>query len=70
MQYRKFLAYNVFGGIFWVLTTTLAGFYLGKAIPNIQERIHEVIAIVIFLSLLPAIIKFASERWKRRKQAS
>jgi membrane-associated protein len=70
MQYRKFLAYNVFGGIFWVLTTTLAGFYLGKTIPNIQERIHEVIAIVIFLSLLPAIIKFATERWKKRKQAS
>jgi membrane-associated protein len=69
MQYQKFLAYNVFGGIFWVLTTTLAGFYLGKAIPNIQERIHEVIAIVIFLSLLPAMIKFASERWKRRKQS-
>jgi membrane-associated protein len=69
MQYRKFLAYNVFGGIFWVLATTLAGFYLGKTIPNIQERIHEVIAIVIFLSLLPAMIKFASERWKRRKQS-
>jgi membrane-associated protein len=69
MQYRKFLAYNVCGGIFWVLATTLAGFYLGKTIPNIQERIHEVIAIVIFLSLLPAMIKFASERWKRRKQS-
>jgi len=67
MQYRKFLAYNVFGGIFWVLTTTLAGYYLGMMIPNIQERIHVVIAIVIFLSLLPAIIKFASEKWKPRR---
>lgn len=67
MQYRKFIAYNVFGGIFWVLTTTLAGYYLGKAIPNIQERIHVVIAIVIFLSLLPGVIRFASEKWKARK---
>jgi membrane-associated protein len=66
MQYRKFIAYNVFGGIFWVLTTTMAGFYLGKLIPNIQERIHVVIAIVIFLSLLPGIIKLAREKWKRR----
>jgi membrane-associated protein len=69
MRYRKFIAYNVCGGIFWVLTTTLAGFYLGKVIPDIQERIHVVIAIVIFLSLLPAVIKLASEKWKARSQA-
>ena len=55
MQYRKFISYNIFGGIFWVMTTTLTGYFLGTMIPNIQERIHVVIAIVIFLSLLPAI---------------
>jgi membrane-associated protein len=64
MQYRKFVAYNILGGVFWVVTTTLAGYFLGTLIPNIQEHIHVVIAIVIFLSLLPAIVKFAQERWK------
>jgi membrane-associated protein len=67
MQYRKFIAYNVFGGMFWVLTTTLAGYFLGKSIPNIQERIHVVIVIVIALSLLPGAIKFVLERRKARK---
>ena len=67
MEYRRFIVYNVFGGIFWVLTTTLAGFFLGRAVPNIQERIHIVIAIVIFLSLLPGIIKFVSVKWQARK---
>ena len=67
MEYRKFIAYNVFGGIFWVLTTTLAGFFLGRAIPNIQESIHMVIAVVIFLSLLPGIIKFVSVKWQARR---
>ncbi len=66
MQYRRFVAYNVCGGIFWVMTTTLTGYFLGMMIPNIQERIHVVIVIVIFLSLLPIIIKFARERWKAR----
>lgn len=66
MRYRKFVAYNIFGGIFWVMTTTLAGYFLGSMVPNIQERIHVVIAIVIVLSLLPAIIKFASEKWRAR----
>ena len=66
MRYRKFIAYNVFGGICWVLSMTLAGYFLGTFVPNIQERIHLVIAIVIVLSLLPAIIKFFSERSKAR----
>ena len=66
MQYSRFIAYNVCGGIFWVMTTTLAGYFLGMMIPNIQERIHLVIVIVIFLSLLPIIFKVAREKWKAR----
>ncbi len=66
MSYRRFLAFNVFGGIFWVMMTTLAGYFLGTFIPNIQEQIHLVIAIVIFLSLLPGMIKFLSE-WRKAK---
>jgi len=64
MRYRKFVAYNVCGGILWVLSMTLMGYFLGTMIPNIQERIHVVIAIVIVLSLLPAAIKFSKERLK------
>jgi membrane-associated protein len=69
MRYSRFVAYNVFGGIFWVLTTTFAGYFLGRAVPNIEEHIHTVIAIVIFLSLLPAIAKLAREKWKARRCA-
>jgi membrane-associated protein len=69
MSYRRFLAFNVFGGIFWVMSTTLAGYFLGTVIPNIQEQIHLVIAIVIFLSLLPGIIKFLGEWRKARSNA-
>ena len=67
MQYRKFISYNVFGGIFWVMATTLTGYFLGTMIPNIQERIHVVIAVVIVLSLLPAFTKIAQEKWKAGK---
>lgn len=64
MRYRRFVAYNVCGGILWVLSMTLIGYFLGTMMPNIQERIHVVIAIVIVLSLLPAAIKFSKERLK------
>jgi membrane-associated protein len=65
MTYRSFAIYNILGGIGWVLSMTLTGFFLGRAIPNLEERLHIVVAIVIFLSLLPAIIA-----WLRARRAS
>jgi membrane-associated protein len=58
MTYRRFATFNVVGAVSWITSMTLTGFYLGKAIPNIEKRIHLVVAVVIFLSLLPGIISF------------
>jgi len=64
MEYRRFAFYNVMGGIGWVVSMTSLGYFLGKSVPNIDQHIHLVIAIVIFVSLLPGIIKFTREKWK------
>jgi membrane-associated protein len=64
MEYRRFAFYNVMGGIGWVVSMTSLGYFLGKSVPNIDQHIHLVIAIVIFVSLLPGIIKFARGKWK------
>ena len=56
MTYTHFATYNIVGGILWVNSMVLIGYYLGIAIPDIESRIHLVVAVVIFLSLLPAII--------------
>jgi membrane-associated protein len=56
MPYSRYLTYDIFGGIFWVGTMILGGYFLGRSIPNIGQRLHYVIGIVIFLSILPAII--------------
>lgn len=55
MPYKRYLAYDIAGGILWVGSMTLGGYFLGKSIPNISQRIHYVIAVVIILSLLPAL---------------
>jgi membrane protein DedA with SNARE-associated domain len=47
------------------VTTVLGGYFLGQMVPNIHDHIHKVIAVVIVLSLLPAIIKVAREKLKR-----
>jgi membrane-associated protein len=56
MPYPRYLTYDIFGGIFWVGTMILGGYFLGRTIPNISQRIHYVILVVIALSLLPAVI--------------
>ncbi|HEY7678138.1 MAG TPA: VTT domain-containing protein [Candidatus Methylomirabilis sp.] len=69
MRYPRFLSYNVFGGIGWVVSMTSIGYFLGRVVPGIDKHIEVVIAVVIFLSLLPGIIKFARARWGARRPA-
>lgn len=70
MSYRRFAAYNVIGGIGWVASMTLTGYYLGRAVPDLDQHLHLVVAVVIFLSLLPGIIAYLRERLKKPKSPS
>lgn len=62
MQYRRFVSYNVFGGILWVFSTVLLGYFLGRVVPDIERHIHIVIVVVIFLSTLPGLIEWYRSR--------
>ena len=65
MAYKRFLVYNMAGGISWVATMTFVGYFLGSAIPNIDKKIHWVIAVVIFLSFIPIFREWQISRRKR-----
>jgi membrane-associated protein len=56
MPYPRYVTYDIFGGTLWVSSMILGGYFLGRSIPNIDKRIHWVILIVVFLSVLPAVI--------------
>jgi membrane-associated protein len=62
MEYRRFVFYNVAGGVGWVTGMTWAGYLLGQTIPNIGDHIHVVVAIVIALSLVPIFVELVRER--------
>jgi membrane-associated protein len=62
MRYSTYLLYDIFGGVLWVSTMILGGFFLGRSIPNISQRIHYVILAVVFLSLVPVFISFLNAR--------
>lgn len=71
MPYRTFALYNIMGAIFWVASTTLLGYFLGKIIgaEKIASYMHYVIAGVVLLSIVPIIIEFVRGR-KRRNAAA
>lgn len=56
MPYSRYLLFDIFGGILWVGTMILGGFFLGRSVPNIGQRVHYVILVVAVLSILPAVI--------------
>lgn len=62
MPYSRYLTYDIFGGIFWVGSMVLGGYFLGRSVPHIGQRIHYVIAVVALVSLLPAIISVLRAR--------
>lgn len=66
MSYKRFATYNIAGGVLWIMSTTLAGYWLGKVVPNIGRYMHFVIAGVIFLSILPPMIEFIKHVLRKR----
>ena len=66
MKYSRFLNYNIFSGIMWVLSMTLIGYFLGSTIPGIDKHIEKVIVIIVFLSLLPAIVKYIRHKLNKK----
>jgi membrane-associated protein len=62
MPYLRYVIYDILGGTIWVGTMILGGYFLGRTIPNISQRIHYVILVVIVLSLLPAVISILRAR--------
>src|SRR5882757_2295678 len=55
MPYMRFLMFNVWGGLGWVLSATLAGYYLG-GIPVIRQNFEKVVLGIVFLSVAPLLI--------------
>jgi membrane-associated protein len=52
MPRRRFMVYNVVGGIFWCSSMILLGYWLGNKIPGLDHYIEYVLIAVIVISLL------------------
>jgi len=65
MPYRRFVSFNIFGGLGWVLSMTLAGYYLGE-VPVIRRNFEKVVLGIVVVSLLPLAIHY----WQSRRASA
>ena len=63
MTYRTFLAYNVIGGILWIFSLTLAGYFFGN-IPVVKKNFSLVIMAIVVISVMPGVIEYLRQRSK------
>jgi membrane-associated protein len=70
MPYSRYVTYDIFGGILWVGSMILGGYLLGRSIPDVGKKIHYVIAVVVVVSLLPAVISILRERREAKSRDS
>jgi membrane-associated protein len=67
MSYRTFVLYNVLGGVLWIASMSLLGYFLGN-VPWVKENLEKAVILIVFLSILPMIIHYIQER--RHKSAA
>ena len=65
MSYLRFSAYNVTGGILWVVLCTLGGYFFGN-LPFVRDNFSLVILAIIVISILPGVFEW----WRLRRQRS
>jgi membrane-associated protein len=56
MRYRDFVFFNVVGGVGWVLSMSLAGYFLGQ-IPLVQQHFEKFVVLIIIISVMPMVIE-------------
>jgi membrane-associated protein len=61
MNYARFVAYNVIGGVCWVALFVFGGYIFGN-IPVIKENFSIVTVVIILISLVPIAIEFVRSR--------
>lgn len=67
MEYKTFISYNVVGGFIWAVGLTMAGYFLGKTIPDVDKYLLPIILLIIFFSVAPSAYHILKEE-KHRKQ--
>ncbi|MGE5657928.1 MAG: DedA family protein [Actinomycetota bacterium] len=67
MRYRNFMFYNLLGGFVWTVGLGLGGYYLGRAIPDVDRYLLPIVMGIIVLSFVPSLIHFIQEKRSKKR---
>jgi len=67
MRYVRFLSFDIFGGIGWVCSMTILGYFLGE-VQMVRRNFEKFVLLVIFISLLPIISHAVRARFARKAE--
>lgn len=56
MEYKRFVIFNLMGAVLWAIGLTMAGFYLGSMIPDVDKYLLPIVGLIILVSILPGIL--------------
>ena len=63
MDYRKkFLPYDIFGGALWIVSMSLAGYFLGQ-IEFVKNHFEAVVILIIIISLAPMVFAYLKSKF-------
>ena len=62
MQYSTFVFYNVIGGVAWIWSMLLTGYYVVRLVPGLEHHVEKIAIGIIIVSVLPAVIAW----WKSK----
>jgi membrane-associated protein len=67
MRYGPFVAYTLIGAALWAVGVTLAGYYLGSAIPDVDKYLLPIVALIIVASIAPSVLHVWRENRRERQ---
>jgi len=73
MPYKTFLTFSIIGGLLWINSMVLAGYFLGGVIESalgikLEDHIEKVVIVVVLISLIPPMIEFLKHRYGKKPE--
>ncbi len=65
MTYPRYFVFDLLGGVIWVVSLTLAGYWFGN-LPVVKNNLILVILAIIAISVLPIVVGGLRQRLARR----
>ncbi len=70
MPRKRFVLFNIIGGALWGGGVTLAGYWLGSKIPNVDKYVLPTVLLAILISVGPAVYHLLKDRRTRQALAA